>query len=258
MTDREQRSNNRVTALVLASIEAGFQLGRHRASSTEAENVSSVGAMAGASLALLAFLLGFTFAFAASRLETRRSVLLDEVNAIGTTWLRAATLPEPERTQARELLREYVDTRLEAVKTGRLDAAIQHSAVLQTRLWDSAAALAARSPDSIVVGLYLQTLNQMIDLHTTRLNEGLRVRVPAIIWLVLFALTVIAMGEMGYQTGLSGSRRPLAVPALALAFSVVMLLIADLDRPNAGWVSVSQAPMQELRESMVEPSSAPR
>jgi hypothetical protein len=66
------------------------------------------------------------------------------------------------------------------------------------------------------------------------------------------------MAEMGYQTGLSGSRRPLATPALALAFSLVMLLIADLDRPQAGWVTVSQKPMLELLESMAEPSSAPR
>lgn len=245
-------------ALVIGSIEAGFWLGTRRSRSRESENQSSVANMAAASLGLLAFLLGFTFSFAASRLETRRSVLLQEVNAIGTTWLRAATLPEPERAQARELLREYVDTRLEAVRAGKLDAAVQHSAVLQTRLWDSAAALATRTPNSIVVGLYLQTLNEMIDLHTTRLNEALRVRIPIVIWAVLFALTAIAMAQIGYQIGLSGSRRPLAVPALALAFSVVMLLIADLDRPHAGWVRVSQIPMQELRDSMVEPSSAPR
>ena len=245
-------------ALVLGSLEAGFQVGKRRAALPEHENPASAGAMASASLALLAFLLAFTFSFAASRLETRRTVLLDEVNAIGTTYLRAATLPEPERTQARGLLREYVDTRLEAASTGRLDAALQHSEVLQARLWDSAAELAARNPTSIVVGLYLQTLNETIDLHAKRLNEGLRVRIPSIVWAVLFALTVLSMVEMGYQNGLSEKRRPLAVPAFALGFSLVILLIADLDRPQAGWVRVSQQPMLELRASMNEPSSAPR
>lgn len=245
-------------AVVLISIEAGFRLGRRRGAQAEQESQSSVGAMTNASLALLAFLLAFTFGFAASRLEARRTVLLDEVNAIGTTYLRAATLPEPERAQARAQLREYVDVRLEGARSGRLDAAIQRSQELQTRLWDSAAALAARSPDSIVVGLYLQTLNEMIDLHAKRINEGLRVRIPATVWSALFALTVISMAEMGYQTGLAGKRRPLTAPAFALAFALVIWLIADLDQPHAGWVRVSQKPMQELRESMTQPSDAPR
>jgi hypothetical protein len=241
-------------ALVLLSIEVGFRIGRRRAAIAEPEKESSAGAMANASLALLAFLLAFTFGFAASRLEARRSVLLEEVNAIGTTYLRAGTLPQPERAQARDLLREYVDVRLAGVRSGEIDEAIRHSVEIQTRLWESAAALAERSPNSIVLGLYLQTLNEMIDLHTKRVTEVLRVRIPAIIWVVLFAITVLAMVEVGYQTGLGGRRRPLSTPAFALAFAAVILLIADLDRPQAGWIRVSQQSMVELRQSMVETS----
>jgi hypothetical protein len=240
-------------ALVLLSIEAGFRIGRRRAAIAEPEKESSAGAMANASLALLAFLLAFTFGFAASRLEARRSVLLDEVNAIGTTYLRAGTLPQPERAQARALLREYVDVRLAGARSGEIDEAIRRSAEIQTQLWESAAALAERSPGSIVLGLYLQTLNEMIDVHTKRLT-ALRVRIPAIIWIVLYAITVLAMAEIGYHTGLGGRRRPLSTPAFALAFAAVILLIADLDRPQAGWIRVSQQSMVELRQSMVETS----
>jgi len=240
-------------AFVLLSIEAGFRIGRRRAVMAEPEKESSAGAMANASLALLAFLLAFTFGFAASRLEVRRSVLVEEVNAIGTTYLRAGTLPQPERAQARALLREYVDVRLAGVRSGEIDEAIRRSAEIQTRLWESAAALAEQSPRSIVVGLYLQTLNEMIDLHMKRVTEGLRVRIPAIIWIVLYTITVLAMAESGYQMGLGGRRRPLSTPAFALAFAAVMLLIADLDRPLAGWTRVSQQSMVELRQSMVEP-----
>ena len=208
--------------------------------------------MANASLALLAFLLTFTFGFAASRLEVRRTILLDEVNAIGTTYLHAGTLPDAEAAQARGLLREYVDSRLEVVRTGKLEEGIQQWEELQKRLWESAAALARANPTSIAIGLYLQTLNEMIDLHTTRLNESVRVRIPVTIWAALYAVTVIAMVEMGYQTGLSGKRRPLSVPAFALAFAVVIYLITDLDRPQAGMIRVSQQPLLELRHSMSE------
>jgi hypothetical protein len=240
--------------IVMGSLEAGFFLGKRRAAGGDHEKESSAGAMANASLALLAFLLAFTFGFAANRFEARRSVLIQEVNSIGTTYLRTATLPEAERARPRALLREYVDTRLAGARTSEVDAAIRHSVEIQNQLWDHAAALAERSPGSIVLGLYLQTLNEMIDLHTKRVTDSLRVRVPAIVWLVLYAVTVLAMGEMGYQTGLGGRRRPLTTPAFALAFSVVMLLIADLDRPQAGAIRVSQQSMIELRESMTEPA----
>ena len=239
-------------AVVLASLEAGFRIGRRRAASAEPEKESSAGAMANASLALVAFLLAFTFGFAASRVEARRRTLLDEVNAIGTTYLRAGMLPAAERASARALLREYADVRLEGARSGKVDEAIRRSVEIHGLLWEQAAALAERSPGSIVLGLYLQTLNQMIDLHTTRVTESLRVRVPAAMWAVLFAITVLAMLEMGYQTGLGGRRRPLSTPAFALAFSAVIFLIADLDRPQAGWIGVSQDVLVELRQSMAE------
>lgn len=240
------------TGIVLISIEAGFRIGRRRVAIGEPEKESSAGAMANASLALVAFLLAFTFGFAASRFEARRLVLLDEVNAIGTTYLRAGTLPVAERASARALLREYADVRLEGSRSGKLDEAIRRSLQIQSLLWDQAAALAERSPSSIVVGLYLQTLNQMIDLHTTRVTESVRVRIPPAVWGILFAITVLAMLEMGYQTGLAGRRRPLSTPAFALAFAAVILLIADLDRPQSGWIRVSQQALVELRQSMAE------
>ena len=174
------------------------------------------------------------------------------MNAIGTTYLRTGTLPAAERASARALLREYADVRLEGARSGKVDEAIRRSVEIQGLLWEQAAALAERNPGSIVLGLYLQALNQMIDLHTTRVTESLRVRVPAAMWGVLFATTILAMLEMGYQTGLAGRRRPLSTPAFALAFAAVIFLIADLDRPQAGWIRLSQDALVELRQSMAE------
>src|SRR5215510_9816126 len=111
-------------AFVLLSIELGYQLGRRRIRTREPEKESSVGEMIGASLGLLALLLAFTFGFAASRFETRRQVFLDEVNAIGTACLRAALLPESDRRDTRNLLRQYVDIRIEAVRSGKIKEAI--------------------------------------------------------------------------------------------------------------------------------------
>lgn len=241
-------------AMVLACIELGFRLGRHRAAIADPEKESSAGAMASASLALLAFLLAFTFSFAASRVEARRLVLVEEANAIGTTYLRTSVLPAAEREAARTWLREYTDARLSAVQPGGLDEAVRRSVEIQGRLWEQAAGLAEAAPGSIMLGLYLEALNAMIDVHTTRLTEGARVRVPGVVWAVLYGLTILAMIEMGYQMGLGGRRRTLATPAFALAFSTVILLIADLDRAQQGSIRQSQEAMLELRQSMAEPA----
>ena len=241
-------------ALVLLSIEAGFRLGQRRVRIAKAERESSVGSMVSASLGLLAFLLAFTFGMAASRYEARREVFLDEVNGIGTCYLRSGMLPEPYRTRIRDLLREYVETRIQAVQSGKLEEAIRHSVQLHDQLWAQATEIAQANPSSIIVGLFVQSLNDVIDLHTKRVSAGLRSRIPGIIWAGLYAITVLGMAEMGYQTGLAGRRRPLSIPAVALAFSAVIVLIADLDRPGEGFIQVDRKALAELLEGMAPPS----
>ena len=236
-------------AFVVFFLELGFRAGR-RTASPDMEKESSVGAMVSASLALLALLMAFTFSFAASRIEARRSVFLDEVNAIGTVYLRTRVLPVPTRDDARVLLREYADVRISAAASGKVQPAVRRSVEIQNQLWESAAALAEANPGSLVLSLYLQALNEMIDLHTTRLVESLGVRIPGIVWAVIGAITALSMSGMGYQMGLGGRRRPRSTPAFAIAFALMVLLIADLDRPQGGWIRLSQGALIELRASM--------
>src|SRR5215469_16174147 len=103
-----------ILLVVLLSVECGYRLGRYRRNRHEQEKETPVGTMVGATLGLLAFILAFTFGLAAARFDTRRQVLLDEANAIGTSYLRAGILPE-RGEQIRGLLRDYVGARLEAV-----------------------------------------------------------------------------------------------------------------------------------------------
>ena len=83
-----------ILLVVLLSVECGYRLGKYRRSRSEQEKEAPVGTMVGATLGLLAFILAFTFGLAAARFDARRQVLLDEANAIGTTYLRAGILPE--------------------------------------------------------------------------------------------------------------------------------------------------------------------
>ena len=237
-----------IVLLVLLSVEGGYRLGKYR-SSRSAEKVEPVGAMVGATLGLLAFMLAFTFGLAAERFNTRRMAVLDEANAIGTTYLRAGMLPD-RRGEIRTLLREYVDTRLEAVRSGNVAEGIRRSEEIQNELWAHATAIGERHPTSIVVGLFVQSLNEVIDLHAVRVTVGVRNRIPAAIWLALFAVAVLSLASMGYYAGLSRTSRSVAELAAAAAFSVVIWLIADLDRPQEGVLKVSQQALIDVRQSM--------
>ena len=236
-------------ALALISVEAGYRLAQWRPRGSQEEKEAPVGGMAGAALGLLAFMLAFTFGMAASRYEDRRQALLAEANAIGTTYLRSKMLAEPMRTDAQNLLREYVDVRLEAVQPGKLQQGIVKSEDLQNRLWSVAVAQAEKER-TVITALFIQSLNEVIDLHAVRVMAGVRSRVPGMIWIVLYLLAVIAMVMMGYHAGLANSRRSIATIALVIGFSSVLYLIADLDRPGQGMLKVSQQMMIDLRKSM--------
>jgi hypothetical protein len=237
-------------AIVLLGIEAGFRLGRYRRERSSLEDRPPVGEMVAATLALAAFMLAFTFGLAASRFEVRRELVIKEANAIGTTYLRAGLLPEPDRTGARKLLREYVDVRLAAVEAGKLTDSIRRSEELHTRLWAHAEAAAAKNSNSVMVGLFAGSLNDVIDLHLERVTFGARNRLPATIWVALYFLTIAGTCVVGYHTGLAGQWRSLAMIPLVLGFATVITLIAELDRPQEGLLRVSQQAMIDLRDTL--------
>ncbi|MBM4072072.1 MAG: DUF4239 domain-containing protein [Planctomycetes bacterium] len=238
--------------IVVLSVEAGYQLGGYRRRRSEQEKEVPVGSIVAATIGLLAFMLAFTFGLAVTRFEARRQVVVDEANAIGTTFLRAGLLPDHRGPKVRKLLREYVDVRLEAIKPGKLEAALQRSGELQRLLWAEAEAVGVKHSGSITVGLFLQSLNSTIDLHVTRVQVAIRNRIPGVVWAVLYLITILTMAGVGYHSGLTRTTRSLAIVVLAVTFSAIMLLIADLDRPQEGLLRVGQQALIDLRNTMNE------
>lgn len=240
--------------VVLLSVECGFRFGRFRLEHGSTEKEGPVGSMVSATLALLAFLLAFTFSMAASRFEDRRAAIVNEANAIGTTYLRAGYLPGAARNEVRRLLKDYLETRLTLRRLEQVPEILAYSESIHAQLWAQAEQLANSDPHSFPVGLFIQSLNELIDLHTKRVSAGLYSRIPDTIWFVLFVVTVLAMGATGYQEGLTSASRTPATLALVLAFSGVIYLIADLDRTHEGLLSVSRRPLIELQQSIAHPS----
>ena len=237
---------------VLVSLGIGYGVGLRQSRREEHQDAGPVGSIIGAMLGLLAFILAFTFGIAASRFDTRKALLLDEVNAIGTAVLRAGLLPEPHAAESTRLLKTYVDIRVgQGNHTKNIAAAIADSEVIHRDLWSHAIQLARTDQDSEIGALFVESLNSVFDLHTSRITVALQYHIPLRIWLGLLSVTVLAMIAVGYQFGLTGRTNILIAFVLALAFSAVVLLIADLDRATEGALRVSQEPMRKLQESLL-------
>jgi len=229
--------------------EAGFRFGCSRSTRTHRDSDVTVGAVVAAELAFLAFLVGFGFGIVASRVEQRRQMVLDEANAIGTTYLRAAMLPNPQRDAVRGLLRDYADVRLGATTGVPMDQVSRRSEEIHRELWRQATA-ATEHDRSAVTGLFIQSLNNVIDLHAARGMVALRNRMPLSAWIVIGAMGLLAFFSMGYQSGLAkAARSPMAI-VLALTFSAATWLVMDLDRPDERFFRVSQEPMIQVRNMM--------
>jgi hypothetical protein len=234
----------------LLSFEGGFWVGGRSSPLPDTQQEKVVSRLVAGILGLLAFMVAFTFGVAASHFDARRQALYDEVNAIRTAYMRADLLQEPQRTEIRNLLREYVDVRLEGRRSGKIEEAITRSEELQDQLWSQAVAAKENTLNTAFIGNFIQSLNEVITTHSRRVTTGLEARIPDIIWFVIYAITMLASASIGYHAGLTRSRRAPVAPALILAFSVVILLIADLDRPLSGYLEVDQQAMIDLRNKM--------
>lgn len=239
------------TVAVLLFIEAGFRLGVYRCRSEETEVTTPLGTIVGSTLGLLAFMLAFSFSLAASRFEARRQIVVEEANSIGTTYLRAGLLPQPQATEIRTHLRQYIDSRLDVAQTGNVDLALSRADQLHLLLWQKAEEVGKAKPDSIVVGLFLESLNETIDIHSKRVMVALRSRLPLSLWISLFLLMALSMMGVGYHEAIARSRRSPAILLFVLGFLTVLTLVIGLDRPLDGFISVNQEAMFNLK-SFVE------
>jgi len=217
--------------VVLLSFESGFRVGAWKSRWLKQEQEVVARTMAGAMLGLLALMLAFTFGMATSRFDIRRQALVDETNAIRISYLRAGLLPEPHRTEIRNLLREYVDARLEAYQSGQVERAHAQAEESHLRLWSEAIAAEEKTSRPISAGYFIQSLSEVVALSTKRIMIGYWFRIPDIIWVALYVMTALAVASIGYHAALTGTSRSFVVPAFAIIFSAVVLLIVDLDRP---------------------------
>ncbi len=236
---------------LITALEIGYRVGRRARVNTDDTAKSQSGIIQGAIIGILALLLAFTLSMAISRYESRRQLVLDEANAIGTTYLRSRLLPAPYPAQAADMLRQYVANRLEFYNAGiddvRLQAANNQAEKLQGQLWAVATAASALDNRAVPTGLFVQTLNDTIDLQAKRL-AAIRNTIPETVILLVFGVAIAIAAIVGYNSGLSNRRHLFAALTLIVLITLSIGVLIDLDRPRRGLILVSQQSMIDLQQ----------
>ena len=238
----------------LACYEGGFRLGRWWQNREPGEQEGPTGVLVGSILALLAFLLAVTMGMASDRFDARRAIVLDEANAIGTTYLRAGYLPEPASSQIRELLRQYVPLRIRTSSSDDLQGDIQKSQAILNQLWTIAEGVAKTTNQGDLVSTFIESLNDTIDLHETRVTAA-SARVPETVVLLLIIGSALTLGMVGFSAGLTRRRSLLTAAVLIIALGAVITIVVDLDRPREGFIQVSQQPLIDVQQQIGPPQS---
>jgi hypothetical protein len=234
---------------ILAAHEIGYWLGWATRSTDESFD-RQVGLVRAATGALVAFLIGFAFSGAASRFIDRLDIIVKESNALGTAYLRADTISEPQRGELKAALKEYTADRVTLLsREGRnqIEPLLAKVGGLHDRMWK--AAVRGTQDNAPLMTVVLPSINEVIDLHSTHLSMAKR-HLPIPIMIALLGTAAIGVGMLGFGTGRVGRRfsRLDAVYGLVLAMALWMTI--DLDYPGIGIIRVNNIPVVETLSSM--------
>jgi hypothetical protein len=244
-------------AVIFGATGVGVFLG-HRVRHLSGTLKEPFGVLQAALLGLVALLLAFGLSLAVSRYETRRSNIVTEANAIGTTYLRAQTLPEPVRSRSLDLLVGYTRSALrfsDAVPgSDEADAARAQEERIERRLWSLAGDALDTAPAASAPRLYVETLNEMFDSETVRV-ASLSNRVPTAVLALEVLGSALALGLLAAYLVLVG-RGVFAVLLASALVAFLLLVTTDLDRPTRGMIQVPDTVLRDQLASMEEPPAA--
>jgi hypothetical protein len=236
---------------VLLAAEIGFRIGIWlQDRNPDSGETRMTGTVVGGMLGLMAFLMAFSIGIVSGQQGERKSMVVEEANSIGTAWLRAGFLDEPDLSLSRALLQEYTEIRLDAIADEtRLPAALERSEEIHGELWSIMEKNVREGNESDIMGLVIESVNDVIDVHSLRLAAA-ELRLPRVLGIVLQLSTILSFLLVGVASSSDRKRDTAAMVLFALIFVSVLIIIIDLDRPLEGLLTVSQTAMSDLLRQM--------
>jgi hypothetical protein len=236
---------------VLVAAEIGFQVGmwlQRRDPESGKKGIS--GTVVGGMLGLMGFLLAFSIGIVIGQHNGRKGMVVNEANAVGTAYLRAGFLGEPDLSTTRDLLREYVEVRLAAAADAALfDSSKARSEEIHGELWSIVEDNVRQGRESDIMALFVSSINEVIDVHSLRL-AAVDLRLPRLLGIVTYAATLLSFLLVGVANSGDKKRDFFAILLFAMAYVAVLMILVDLDRPQQGLITVSQTALSDLLQQM--------
>src|SRR5262244_2673676 len=229
---------------VVAAHEIGFWLGSLTRSADEPFD-RQIALVRTSTATLVAFLIGFAFSGAASRFIDRQDIIVKEANALGTAYLRADAIAEPQRGEMKAALKEYTADRVTLLsREGRdqIEPLLAKVRGLHERMWRSA--IKATQDNAPLMAVVLPPINQVIDLHSTHLALARR-HLPVPIMSMLLSTAAIGVGLLGFGNGRVRRRFSLLDSVYGTALVLALFMTIDMDYPGIGFIGVSNRSVVE-------------
>jgi hypothetical protein len=201
-----------------------------------------------ATLTLLALIIGFSFSMAVSRYDQRKDYEEAEANAIGTEYLRADLLPANIAPTVRVALVGYLHRRIAFYEGAWDPSATQsvESARSEAELWSAVARAGAEQPTSPVVALAIAGMNDVLNSQGYTQAAWLN-RIPIAAWALMVLIALFANLLLGYRERQTGM---IVLTILPVIVSIAFFLIADIDSPIGGGISVAPQNLISLERSL--------
>ena len=229
--------------------------GRWLRSRTAPDDSKDPGLIVSSSLGLLALLLGFTVSMAVARYDNRRTATVDEANAIGTFLYRTDLMPADLRATTLDELDRYLTARITVGAHGEtadaVAAAREQTGKAAARMWRHMMEVGPRVPDTAVRILLVESANQMFDAAANR-DAALGNRLPGTLVVLLILFPIASLVLIGYVGDRSVGVHFMASTELILLLTLVLLLIADLNRPRSGTILTPMMPLLDLERQLHE------
>jgi hypothetical protein len=235
---------------LVVCLEIGYRLGVRRVKTTPDAH-EGFGAIEGAVFGLFGLLLSLSFFGAATRLDARRQILVNEANAIASAYMRVDLLPTAEQPEVRRLFRDYLDDRLRLSQdVDEVVAAsdMQDAARLQQAIWSRA--ITANKEGVPGVPLLLTAVSQMIEIARAE-AIAVQTHLPLVVFELLIAAALLSGLVAGFGVA-RGRRNWLSVLVYALVVTLTLYVMIDMEFPRQGLIRIGAADqaMMNLRHSM--------
>jgi hypothetical protein len=236
------------------ALELGYRIGYSRRKLWKDADTGGGRIVLNSTFALLSLMLAFTYGAGLNRLDSSKKAVLQEANAIRTAYLRADMIAEPERTELKQALRDYANTRLvkedELSSAEKLETILRETTQAQSKLWIIAQRVVEKSQhDSNVTSLLINSVNHVINIHTNRVAAFVD-KLPTAVLLMLLFVASASISIAGFNAGISGKMSRWRMTTFIFILMGVMLIIHDFDHPSGGFIHINQDVISNVLEEI--------